>query len=74
MSDSHGQSKASWTGVGIILLGTLLICLGIVFGEALLWAPGIVVGLLGVAAWIGMEKAGYGERPAGENPGTGGVR
>lgn len=74
MAESHGHSKAAWTGVGIILLGSLLICLGIVFGNILLWAPGIAGVVIGMVAWAVMEKAGLGEHPASESRGTGAVR
>ena len=74
MAESHGQSKASWTGTGIILLGTLLVGLGIVFAETWLWVIGVVGIVAGVVAWIAMEKAGLGERPASHTQGTGAVR
>ncbi|MDO5629534.1 MAG: hypothetical protein Q4G43_14565 [Mobilicoccus sp.] len=74
MAESHGHSVAAWTGVGILLLASALICLGIVFGMMLLWLPGVVLLFVGAGAWIGLEKAGYGEHPASESQGTGAVQ
>ncbi len=67
MSDNHGQSTASWTGTGIILLGGLLISLGVVWVVSWMWIAGAVIAVIGVAAWIGMEKAGKGSPPGEKN-------
>lgn len=61
MAESHGNSVAAWTGVLVLLVATLLICLGIIFGRSLLWIPGIVLVVVGIAAWVALDKAGYGE-------------
>lgn len=58
---SHGNTVAAWTGVGILLVATLLICLGLVFAMPLLWIPGVVLVPVGAFAWAAMNKAGYGE-------------
>lgn len=58
---SHGHTPAAWTGTLIILLGSLLVCVGIVLAMSFLWITGVVLIVAGVAAWIGMNKAGYGE-------------
>ncbi|WP_052466805.1 HGxxPAAW family protein [Mobilicoccus massiliensis] len=60
MSESHGNSVAAWTGVVVILVGTALICFGLMFAMPVLWITGIVAVLAGVAAWVGLSKAGYG--------------
>lgn len=59
---SHGHSVAAWTGVGILLLASLLISLGLVFGMPLLWIPGAILVPVGAFAWAAMNKAGYGEK------------
>lgn len=74
MAESHGSSTAAWTGVGILLLATALICLGVVFAMRLLWIPGIVLVLVGVVAWVALEKAGYGQEGQRSNKGTSAVR
>jgi len=57
----HGHSLAAWTGVGILLVASLLISLGIFFGW--MWANwvGIVGVLVGVGAWVALNRAGYGQ-------------
>jgi hypothetical protein len=57
----HGHSVAAWTGVGILLLAALFISLGIFFGW--MWATwvGIAGVLLGVGAWVALNRAGYGQ-------------
>lgn len=61
--DNHGQSTASWTGTGVILLGGLLIALGAVWTMAWMWIAGSVIVVAGVVLWIAMEKAGKGSVP-----------
>ncbi len=57
----HGHSIAAWTGVGILLVGSTFISLGIFFG--LMWANwlGIALTLLGIGAWVALNKVGYGQ-------------
>lgn len=74
MAESHGNSVAAWTGVGILLLGTLLICLGLIFASQMMWIPGIVLLVVGALAWIVLEKAGYGEAGHRVKKGTSAVR
>lgn len=59
--EDHGHSVAAWTGVVLVVLGSTLISLGIFFSWA--WAnwSGTAVVLIGLAAWYGLVKAGYGE-------------
>lgn len=59
--ESHGHSTAAWTGVGIMLLGSLLISLGLVLSMPFLWILGVLVFAGGAIAWIVMSKAGYGD-------------
>ncbi|GAB47874.1 HGxxPAAW family protein [Mobilicoccus pelagius] len=69
MAESHGNSPAAWTGVAIILVASALICLGIMFDKSLLWGGGILGIVLGVAAWVGLQKAGHGEHsPRADRP------
>lgn len=64
MSDDtgHGHSVAAWTGVGIILVASTLISLGVFFEW--MWATwvGAVLAVVGVGAWYALAKAGYGEK------------
>ncbi len=58
---SHGHTPAAWTGTLVILFGTLLVCIGVVLAASFLWITGSVVVLAGVGAWVGMNRAGFGE-------------
>lgn len=55
----HGNTPAAWTGVIVLLVGTALICLGMVLNITFMWVAGIVGVLLGVLAWAGMNRMGY---------------
>lgn len=59
-SESHGHSVAAWTGVCILLVASFLICLGIVLFQSWMWIAGIVIGIIGVGAWIALAKSGRG--------------
>lgn len=61
INESHGHSTAAWTGVGIMLVATAFICLGVVFATPLLWIPGTLIFIVGAVAWPVMTRAGYGE-------------
>ena len=61
MVESHGHSVAAWTGTIVVLVGTALIALGLVFALPILWIGGIVVVAGGALAWVVLEKTGYGE-------------
>lgn len=68
-TESHGSSPAAWTGVGIILLASALICLGIIVANPWLWGAGVAGIVIGVAAWVGLQRAGYGEHsPRADKP------
>lgn len=56
----HGHSIASWTGVGLLLVASTLLAVGIYFGLAWATWTGVAGVVLGVGAWVGLEAAGYG--------------
>lgn len=56
----HGNSVAAWTGVALIMLGSLIACIGV--GITSLWvsiAGGVVV-VIGGSAWKILGAMGYG--------------
>lgn len=61
----HGNSVAAWTGVAVILLGSAICCLAVVWASILGFAAGAVVILLGVITWVVLTKMGHGEKPHG---------
>ena len=72
--ETHGNSQAAWVGVGIILLATALICLGLVLGLSVLWIVGILGVLGGTIAWIVLEKAGLGAQTDHDTDATQAIR
>ena len=59
--ESHGHSPAAWTGVIIILVSALLVSVGMVLDLQPVWIAGAAGVVIGLVAWVGMTKAGYGE-------------
>jgi len=61
----HGRSRAAWTAVTIVLVGSLLISLAVVFASWLLAIVGIVLLPVGAAAGKILAMAGFGQtKPA----------
>jgi hypothetical protein len=58
--DSEGHSVAAWTAVGIILVGTLVMSLAVIFPSLLWFVVGAVVVVLGAIAGKVLAMAGYG--------------
>jgi hypothetical protein len=56
----HGNSVAAWTAVGIMLVGTLIGCIGFALSNVVAVAAGAVVVLLGLVGGWFMKKIGYG--------------
>ncbi|MDQ3382699.1 MAG: hypothetical protein M3519_02765 [Actinomycetota bacterium] len=63
----HGHSVAAWTGVTMLLVASTLLSVGIYFG--LMWVNwvGIALTVVGIATWYGLNLAGHGEKPHGQN-------
>lgn len=61
----HGHSVAAWTGVVIILVGSLVCCIAVVFPSVIGFVAGAVIIVVGVIAWKVMTNMGYGEKPHG---------
>ncbi len=61
----HGNSVAAWTGVAIILFGSLVGCLAVVWASVIGFILGLIVILVGAIAWPVMVRMGYGEKPHG---------
>lgn len=60
--ESHGHSQAAWTGVGVILVGTLVMALAVIFPSVLWFVVGAVIVVLGIAAGKILAMAGYGAK------------
>jgi hypothetical protein len=59
-TDHHGQSVASWTAVGIIILGALVMGIAVVVTETWLFIVGVVVVALGALAGKLLSALGFG--------------
>jgi len=60
--EDHGHSRAAWTGVAVILVGTLVMAVAVVFPSVLWFVVGTVIALLGIAAGKILAMAGYGSK------------
>ncbi|MBW8173153.1 hypothetical protein K0651_08845 [Ornithinimicrobium sp. Arc0846-15] len=67
--EDHGHSIASWTGVFTLLIASTLLSIGIYF--AIAWATwtGVVLVVVGIGAWVGLNAAGYGVQSPAEQKG-----
>ncbi len=63
---SHGHSVASWTAVGVIMFGSLVMSVAVVIASAVLFWIGAVVVVLGGIAGKVLSIMGFGAsgRPA----------
>ncbi|MEO8851580.1 MAG: HGxxPAAW family protein [Allobranchiibius sp.] len=66
--ENHGHSVAAWTMVGLVMLGSLAISLGVAFGSHALDIIGAIICAIGVVAGKALSKAGFGA-PALHAPG-----
>jgi hypothetical protein len=56
----HGHSVAAWTAVAIILIGTLVAALAVIFTSVWLFVAGAVVVVLGALAGKLLSVMGFG--------------
>ncbi len=59
--DSHGHSVAAWTGVGTILFGFLVGCIGVVLQLAWVVGVGVVICVIGIVAGKVLSTMGRGQ-------------
>jgi hypothetical protein len=57
---SHGQSTAAWTAVGIVMLGSLIMCIAVVIVSVWLFVVGAVVAVLGALSGKLLSAMGFG--------------
>jgi hypothetical protein len=58
--DAHGQSVASWTTVGVIMLGALIMSIAVVVTNVWVFVLGAVVVVLGAVAGKVLSAMGFG--------------
>jgi hypothetical protein len=61
--EAHGHSLASWTLVGLVLVGSFVLCLAIVVTNVPLAVIGGVVMVLGLVLGRVLQMAGFGVHP-----------
>jgi nucleoside recognition membrane protein YjiH len=60
--ESHGHSTAAWTGVGVIILGSLVMAVAVAFATPVWFVVGAVIVVLGAVAGKVLAMAGYGAK------------
>jgi hypothetical protein len=58
--EDHGHSVAAWTGVAVILFGSLVMSLAVIFPSVFWFVVGAVICVIGAVAWKLLNMAGYG--------------
>lgn len=58
--ENHGKSVANWTGVAVILVGSLLMSIAVIVASTPLFIVGVVVAIGGIVAGKVLSMAGYG--------------
>ena len=65
--DSHGNTIAAWTCVGLLMVAAFIMCLAVVLASVPVFVGGAVVAVVGLVAGKLLSLAGYGAvRPANE--------
>lgn len=52
---NHGHTNAMWAAVTLLLVASLLICVGLFFDWVWLWVVGVVIAVVGVGAGWAMS-------------------
>jgi hypothetical protein len=65
--NNHGHSVAAWTGVGTILFGFLVGCIGLVVQSVWVVAVGVVICVIGIVAGKVLGMMGYGQSKVAPN-------
>ena len=60
--ESHGHSTAAWSGVGIILVGSVIMALAVVFASVMWFVIGAIVAVVGIIGGKVLAMAGYGDK------------
>jgi membrane-bound ClpP family serine protease len=58
--EDHGHSTAAWTGVGIILVGSVVVAIAVLLPSLLLGIIGTAIIIAGAGAGKVLSMAGYG--------------
>ncbi len=58
--ENHGQSLASWTAVGIVMTGALVMCIAVVIASVWLFVVGAVIAVAGAISGKVLSAMGFG--------------
>lgn len=58
--EDHGHSTAAWTGVTLMIIGSIVWTLGIVLSRDLITWIGVALTVIGALAWPVLIKMGFG--------------
>ena len=58
--DNHGQSLASWTAVGIVMVGALVMAIAVVIAAVWLFVVGAVIAVVGGISGKVLSAMGFG--------------
>lgn len=58
--EDHGHSTAAWTGVGVILIGSIVVSVAVLLPSVLLGIIGAAIIVAGAGAGKVLSMAGYG--------------
>jgi hypothetical protein len=58
--DSHGNTIAAWTCVGVLMIAAFIMCLAIVLASVAVFVGGAVVAVIGLVVGKLLSLAGYG--------------
>ncbi len=60
--EDHGHSTAAWTAVAVIMAGSLVMSIAVVFPSVLGFVIGAVVAVIGIILGKVLSMAGYGSK------------
>jgi Flp pilus assembly protein TadB len=58
--DTHGQSTAAWTAVGLCLLAALIMCIAVVIASVWIFVVGAVLAVIGGISGKVLSAMGFG--------------
>lgn len=56
--EDHGHSKAAWTGVLIMLVASVVACLGVLLEQPVMLWGGLAAAVVGALVWYMLERKG----------------
>ena len=67
--DNHGKNPAAWTMVALVLIGSLVSAIAVVFARPLFFWIGIAIVAAGGIAGLVLRSAGFGQESTSRHSG-----